>query len=115
MKTFTSLTTLLVAAISVSAQYNDTTPSPLAPTSTINITPGCPSGAPANLIVTRSNVAVPSCAAGNGTQPMVVSMSGSSMTPTSSMPANFTGAASSVDMSGGAMMLVLGGAVAVFL
>jgi hypothetical protein len=89
------------------------------------IKPGCPSAAPADVMVTRSAVAVPSCEAGqNATKPSIVTMSGygggvmgtgmpgmpgasGSMT---GAPAMFTGAASSVK-AGGAMV-VLGGLAA---
>jgi hypothetical protein len=84
-----------------------------AATSTIVIKPGCPSAAPADVMVTRSAVAVPTCEAGNATKPMIVSMSGYGMggaSPTGSgKPAQYTGAASSNQI--GAMAIV-GGVVA---
>ena len=61
-------------------------------TSTIQITPACPSGPAADVIVTRFAVAVPSCAAGNATKPVIVSMSMAS------------GMASSIMGGGGGMM-----------
>lgn len=104
-----------------SSQYNAT-----APTSTIMIKPGCPSAAPADVMVTRSAVAVPSCEAGsNATKPAIVSMStygmgtgmgtgmGGASATMSSNPAMFTGAASSVK-AGGALV-VLGGLAALVL
>ncbi|OAK94024.1 hypothetical protein IQ06DRAFT_353817 [Phaeosphaeriaceae sp. SRC1lsM3a] len=99
------LAAVFFAASSVSAQ------SSAVPTSTIKITPGCPSAAPADVKVTRSAVAVPSCAAGNATKPMIVSMStaggmGASMTA-SGMPTQFTGAAEGMRV-GGAIGLMVG-------
>lgn len=91
--------------------------SPSAATSTIKITPGCPSAAPADVMVTRSAVAVPSCEAGNATKPMIVSMSptmsmgmgggGATGSPT---PSQFTGAASRYGLEG-SLAVVIGGAV----
>jgi hypothetical protein len=64
-------------------------------TSTIMIKPGCPSAAPGDVIVTRSNLPVPTCEAGNSTKPTLISMSGYGMaSATGSMPGQFTGAAS---------------------
>jgi hypothetical protein len=92
------------------------------------IKPGCPSAAPADVMVTRSNVPVPSCEAGqNATKPSIMTMSGygGGVMPTgmatmpgmpgasgteTGAPAMFTGAASSVK-AGGAMV-VLGGLAA---
>ncbi|KAH6881744.1 hypothetical protein J4E91_005095 [Alternaria rosae] len=75
-------------------------------TSTLTVKPGCPSAAPADVMVTRSAVAVPSCAAGaNETKPSIVTMPGygtgmmGSATGTGMMP-EFTGAASANMMSG---------------
>ncbi|USP77525.1 hypothetical protein yc1106_04799 [Curvularia clavata] len=92
------------------------------PMSTLTIHPGCPSAAPADAMVTRSAVAVPSCAAGNATKPMIVSMSGDMtmtmtgggpmMTPSAIMsgnPAEFTGGATRKGVVGG--LGVLGGLV----
>ncbi|KAF2124212.1 hypothetical protein P153DRAFT_390762 [Dothidotthia symphoricarpi CBS 119687] len=76
---FSLLSIALVAVGTCSAQ---------SATTTITVSPGCPSAAP-DVMVTRSGVAAPSCAAGNGTKPMIVSMS----TGTGSA-AQFTGAAS---------------------
>ena len=92
------------------------------------IKPGCPSAAPADVMVTRSAVAVPSCEAGSGsnaTKPTIVSMSGYGMgasgsaagsagaTKTGSTPAMFTGAAEGVRVGGA--MVVLGGLAALVL
>lgn len=81
---------------------------------TITATPGCPSAA-ADVIVTRSGVVVPSCAAGNGTKASVVSISGyranatASATGSAGLP-QFTGAAARGDAMG-AMAAIVGGAV----
>jgi hypothetical protein len=81
------------------------------------IKPGCPSAAPADVMVTRSAVAVPSCGAGNATKPTVVSMSpsmsmagglGGSPTGTGN-PAQYTGAAANDRVSN--VMAVVGLAV----
>ncbi|XP_014557868.1 hypothetical protein COCVIDRAFT_95966 [Bipolaris victoriae FI3] len=98
-----------------------------APLSTLTIHPACPSAMPSDVIVTRSNVPVPSCAAGNKTKPMIISMDGDKtmtmtagggamMTPSmssSGSPAQFTGAAvrHSVGVLGGGILAVVGGAV----
>ncbi|KAF1919339.1 hypothetical protein BDU57DRAFT_512386 [Ampelomyces quisqualis] len=77
------------------------------------VKPGCPSAAPADVVVTRSAVAVPSCAAGNATKPAVVSMStsaGGAASPSGSNAAQFTGAADSVRVGG--VMVIVGGVVA---
>lgn len=93
------------------------------PMSTLTVHPACPSAPPANEMVTRSAVNVPSCAAGNATEPMIVSVSGDvtmtmtgggpMMTPSMSMsgkPPQFTGGAARKGVVGGAV--VLGGVVA---
>ncbi|KAJ4375891.1 hypothetical protein N0V83_001169 [Neocucurbitaria cava] len=88
------------------------------PTTTITVTPGCPSAAPADVTVTRSAVAVPSCEAGNATKPSIVSMpgygnmtAGATGTATgSASPSQYTGAASK--MTGQGAMVVLGGVIA---
>jgi hypothetical protein len=89
------------------------------------VKPGCPSAAPADVMVTRSDVAVPTCEAGqNATKPSIVTMSGygggvmgtgmgGASSTMSGTPAMFTGAASSVK-AGGAMV-VLGGLAALVL
>ncbi|KAF2027203.1 hypothetical protein EK21DRAFT_91751 [Setomelanomma holmii] len=108
---FALSTTLFVLASTAAAQSN----SSAAPTSTINVTPGCPSAPAADVMVTRSVVAVPSCAAGNSTKPAIVSVSlasgnsssGSTATGTGS-PAQFTGAATRFE---GGLMVALGGAM----
>jgi hypothetical protein len=74
-------------------------------TSTITITPGCPSAAPADVMVTRSGVPVPSCAAGNETVTMMTmpSMSGSPTTTGGST--QFTGAANNNGAKGVAVLV----------
>jgi hypothetical protein len=70
-----------------------TPPSRQNATSTITIKPACPTGMPADVMVTRSGVVVPSCAAGNGTKPMIMSTGAmGSATNSAGMPV-FTGAA----------------------
>ncbi|KAF2847405.1 hypothetical protein T440DRAFT_501192 [Plenodomus tracheiphilus IPT5] len=83
---------------------------------TITVSPGCPSAAPADVIVTRSAVVVPSCA-GNETKPTLISMSGAGTGSNLSATATgtggaamFTGAAGRVDAAG-AMAVMVGGAV----
>ncbi|KAG9193863.1 hypothetical protein G6011_03898 [Alternaria panax] len=88
---------LSTAAMLLSSTVSAQTP---AVTSTLTVHPGCPSAAPADVMVTRSAVAVPSCAAGgNETKPSIIMMSGSgsggmmgSATASGNMP-EFTGAA----------------------
>ncbi|EUC42728.1 hypothetical protein COCMIDRAFT_75069, partial [Bipolaris oryzae ATCC 44560] len=98
-----------------------------APLSTLTVHPACPSTTPSDVIVTRSNVPVPSCAAGNETKPLIISMDGDKtvtmtagggamMTPimsSSGSPPEFTGAAmrNSVVGGAGAIVAMLGGAV----
>ena len=83
------------------------------PTTTLTVTPHCVA-APTDVIVTRSNVAVPSCAGGaNETKPVIVSMSGmsSGMAATATMSggsAMFTGAAARVNANVGAGMMGVG-------
>ncbi|CBX96053.1 predicted protein [Plenodomus lingam JN3] len=82
--------------------------------STITVSPGCPSAAPADVMVTRSAVVVPSCA-GNESKPTLISMPGygSNMSATATGTggaAMFTGAAGRVDVAG-AMAVMVGGAV----
>ncbi|KAI8938481.1 hypothetical protein NX059_004373 [Plenodomus lindquistii] len=105
-----SLLTAVLLTVGASAQ------TPAAPTtSTITISPGCPTAAPADILVTRSALPIPSCA-GNETKPSLISMSGygagaganPTMTGTGG-PAMFTGAAGRVDVVGA--MVVLGGVV----
>ncbi|KAF2821778.1 hypothetical protein CC86DRAFT_410860 [Ophiobolus disseminans] len=64
-------------------------------TSIISVTnAACPTGPPANVVVTRSAVIVPSCAAGgNVTKPSVVSISGGGQPTNSAGLPVFTGAA----------------------
>ncbi|KAF1350373.1 hypothetical protein EJ07DRAFT_184359 [Lizonia empirigonia] len=93
---------------------------------TTTATPGCPSAAP-DVMVTRSDVPVPSCAAGsNATKPSIVSMSGygpggmasgsagtgGSATASGMLP-EFTGAAGRTAVSGA--LVVVGGVAAWFL
>lgn len=91
------------------------------PMSTLTVHPACPSAAPTDVMVTRSAVMVPSCAAGNESTPMIVSMSGdatmtmtgggSIMTPSmSGKPAEYTGEAAKKGVVGG--VVVLGGVFA---
>jgi len=114
-----SLFTAMVATIgAASAQYAasapavSTTPAmSTAPAmSTITVLPGCPSAAPANVLVTRSAVVVPSCA-GNETKPTLVTMPGyatnATATGTGGTPM-FTGAAGRVN-GAGAMAVLAGG------
>ncbi|KAH7392391.1 hypothetical protein DE146DRAFT_738205 [Phaeosphaeria sp. MPI-PUGE-AT-0046c] len=102
MKSFTlPLAALLFAAHSVVAQDS------AVPTSTITITPGCPSAAPADVKVTRSAVAVPSCAAGNATKPMIVSMS-TTMGMGGGMGASMTASGNAAQYTGGAQGLSSG-------
>ncbi|KAI4671798.1 hypothetical protein J4E81_000646 [Alternaria sp. BMP 2799] len=86
-------------------------------TTTLTAKAGCPSAAPADVMVTRSAVAVPSCAAGaNETKPSIVTMPGygtgmmGSATGTGMMP-EFTGAASA-NMISGVVVGVFGGLAA---
>ncbi|CAN9229521.1 hypothetical protein GT037_001675 [Alternaria burnsii] len=100
------LSTAVVLSSTVSAQ------SP-AVTSTLTVHPGCPSAAPADVMVTRSAVAVPSCAAGsNETKPSIIMMSGSGMmgsaTASGNMP-EFTGAAAANMAMGSVVVGVFGG------
>ncbi|KAF3010912.1 hypothetical protein E8E13_009954 [Curvularia kusanoi] len=99
------------------------TPAPSGPsvTTTITAKAGCPTGPAPDVIVTRSNVAVPSCAAGsNSTKPSIVSMPGYGPPPAGAsgtgsagagaggkgnatmtgMPPQFTGAAGKTAVSG---------------
>ncbi|KAH6644086.1 hypothetical protein C7974DRAFT_407793 [Boeremia exigua] len=74
-------------------------------TTTITAHAGCPTGPAADVMVTRSNAPVPSCAAGNGTKPSIVTMPGygppaGNATATGSMAPQFTGAAGRTVVSG---------------
>jgi hypothetical protein len=93
--------------------------------STLTVHPACPSTTPSDEMVTRSAVMVPSCAAGNETKPMIISVSGDKtmtmpaggpmMTPSMSAsgnPAQFTGAAAKKSVVGG--VVALGGVIAAF-
>ncbi|KAJ4992348.1 hypothetical protein SVAN01_02057 [Stagonosporopsis vannaccii] len=65
--------TLLMSMLALAAGVFAQAP---AATTTITASPGCPTAPPADVVVTRSAVAVPSCeAGGNGTKPSIVSMS----------------------------------------
>ncbi|KAF1938001.1 hypothetical protein EJ02DRAFT_458257 [Clathrospora elynae] len=120
MKFSTSLLSVAVLATgTVSAQSS----SAMA-ISTLTITPkACPTGAPADVMMTRSAVAVPSCeAGGNSTTPVVVVMNGTatmtiggSKTPTASggAAATFTGAAAANGAKG--VAAIFGGAIAALL
>ncbi|KAH9880996.1 hypothetical protein J1614_001489 [Plenodomus biglobosus] len=104
------LTTVLFTIGATSAQSTSTA----AAMSTITVSPGCPSAAPADVMVTRSAVVVPSCA-GNETKPTLISMPGygSNMSATATGTggaAMFTGAAGRVDVAQ-AMAVMAGGAV----
>jgi hypothetical protein len=70
------------------------------------IKPGCPSAAPADVMVTRADVPVPTCEAGNSTKPTLVNMSGYGMPSATTNPGQFTGAASSSHV--GALAIVGG-------
>ncbi|KAF2871613.1 hypothetical protein BDV95DRAFT_607039 [Massariosphaeria phaeospora] len=70
-------------------------------TSIISITPACPTGPPADVMVTRTAVTVPSCAAGNATKPAIVSMA----TNSAGMP-EFTGAAGKAAVDGFAALVM---------
>ncbi|KAH8711990.1 hypothetical protein GQ44DRAFT_625937, partial [Phaeosphaeriaceae sp. PMI808] len=84
--------------------------------STITVKPGCPTAPAADVMATRSAVIVPSCAAGNQTRPMIVSIStssamggmGGSATGTGK-PAMFTGAAQNNQVG---VAVLIGGIVA---
>ncbi|EMD63464.1 hypothetical protein COCSADRAFT_328246 [Bipolaris sorokiniana ND90Pr] len=95
------------------------------PLSTLTIHPACPSTTPSDVIVTRSNAPIPSCAAGNETKPLIISMDGDKtmtmtagggamMTPSmssSGSSAQFTGAAGRNNVFGGGILAAVGGAV----
>ncbi|EMD85771.1 hypothetical protein COCC4DRAFT_152130 [Bipolaris maydis ATCC 48331] len=117
MRLSTSLLTFFLATVTATS---DT------PLSTLTIHPACPSTTPSDAIVTRSNAPIPSCAAGNETKPLIISMDGNKtmtmtagggsarMTPSmssSGSPAQFTGAAGRNVGFGGGVLAAVGGAV----
>jgi hypothetical protein len=90
---------------------------------TITAKAGCPTGPAPDVMVTRSDVPVPSCEAGsNSTKPTIVSMPGYGAVTTmnmpggsgtsTGMPSEFTGAAGRTAVQGAMVML---GGVAVYL
>ncbi|KAF1840213.1 uncharacterized protein K460DRAFT_359920 [Cucurbitaria berberidis CBS 394.84] len=120
-----SLSAVLLAIGTASAQNATVTANSTAtPTTTITVAPGCPSATPADVMVNRSAVAVPSCDAGNATKPVIVSSAGSgsnTTTPTGAgaggasatgtgSPSQFTGAAGKVASQGA--IVVIGGVIA---
>ncbi|KAH7377741.1 hypothetical protein BKA66DRAFT_443284 [Pyrenochaeta sp. MPI-SDFR-AT-0127] len=125
MKSSASIVGAIFCAIGMSSAQSAT--SVLSPTTTIVVTPGCPSAPSADVIVTRSLVAVPSCAADDSTKPSIISVPGygangttpsgtgggsSTTTGTGGLP-QFTGAAASNGAK--SMVMVIAGVVAGFL
>ncbi|CAO2652166.1 Nn.00g004490.m01.CDS01 [Neocucurbitaria sp. VM-36] len=107
---FTHISSTVLLVIGTASAQN----SSAAPTSTITVTPGCPSTAPADVMVTRSAVAVPSCDAGNATKPSIVSMPGygANMT-TAGASGSATGSGNSPQFTGAAGKMTSQGAIVV--